>query len=58
VVPHDGDLSLDPAFAGGPVRCEDIDVEVVVPGERDRLGVQRHRLPGATCLRTTVFVRS
>ena len=44
MVADDLDLPLDPALAGGPVGGQDVDVEVVVAGERDRLRVQRHRL--------------
>lgn len=58
VVTHDADLTLDAALALRPVGGQHIDVEVVVPGERDRLGMQRTASPGATCRRTTVLVRS
>ena len=46
VIAHDGHLPLDPALPGRPVGRQDVDVETVVPGERDRLGMQRDRLAG------------
>jgi hypothetical protein len=58
MVTDDEDLTLDAAFAGGPVGSQDVDVEVVVPGEADRFRVQRAASPGATWRRTTVLVRS
>ncbi|RPK93802.1 hypothetical protein EES46_04975 [Streptomyces sp. ADI98-10] len=42
--PHDADLSLDPVLALRPVGGQHVDVEVVVPGESDRLRMQRNRL--------------
>ena len=44
MVADDQHLALDPALAGGPVGGQDVDVEVVVPGEADRFRVQRDRL--------------
>ncbi|WP_435823969.1 hypothetical protein [Kitasatospora aureofaciens] len=43
VVADDQHLALDPALAPGPVGGQHVDVEVVVAGERDRLGVERNR---------------
>jgi hypothetical protein len=43
----DLDLPLDPAFGLGPPRPAQPDGELVVAGERDRLGVQRGRLAAA-----------
>ncbi len=44
VVSDDEDLPFDASFAGGPVGGQDVDVEVIVAGEADRLRVQRDRL--------------
>jgi len=44
VVADDQHLAFDPSFAGGAVGGQDVDVEVVVAGKADRLGVQRDRL--------------
>lgn len=44
VITHDRHLPFDPALPSGSVGGQDVDVEVVVPGEGDRFGVQRHRL--------------
>lgn len=43
---HDQHLPLHPALGLRPVRGSHVDHEPVVVGERDRFGVQRHRLPG------------
>ena len=40
VIAHDQHLSFDPALAGWPVGGQDVDVEVVMAGEADRLGMQ------------------
>ncbi|GGS94647.1 hypothetical protein GCM10010206_66640 [Streptomyces cinerochromogenes] len=42
MVPDDVDLPLGPACAGGGTGCQDLDAEVVVPCERDRIRVQRN----------------
>ncbi len=44
VIPHDRHLPLDPALPGGPVGRQHVDVKPVMPGERDRLGMQWHPL--------------
>lgn len=47
VVADDQHLAFDAAFAGGAVGGQHVDVEVVVSGESDRFGMQRHRLAGS-----------
>ena len=44
MVADDQHLAFDTALPGGPVGGQHVDVEVVVPGEADRLRMQRHRL--------------
>jgi len=46
MVADDGDLPLDPALPGRPIRGQHVNAEPVMLGECGRLRMQRHRQPG------------